>query len=194
MKLAYVGDGPRDEQMVPVLVERWIGPHERAFEAWHSIPLHQGRGYGRKAKYVAIRASRDGADALVATVDQDGGAPRLPGLLTARDELRANGELLPIAVGEAIPHGEAWLVDDLEPLRSVLGLSPGAKAPPGKDPKAELDALIDEAGRPERRVEILGLVAAQVDVARCRRARKTGLEAFHQDVLDQLGALGSAPT
>lgn len=33
MKLAYVGDGPRDERMVPAFVTGWIGPHERTFEA-----------------------------------------------------------------------------------------------------------------------------------------------------------------
>lgn len=122
----------------------------------------------------------------MATLDRDAGEPRLPDLVTARDELRARGELLPIALGEAVPHGEAWLVDDLEPLRTVLGHPATARAPARRHPKDELTVLIAAADRPERPVEVLGLLAAKVDLARCRHAGETGLRAFHDDVLREL--------
>lgn len=176
-RLSYIGDGPRDRAMVPPLVESVIGAHEMAgFTAWREIKLNHG--YEKKLLYALRRAEVMGMDGVVATVDRDRDPqPRRPALVDGRE-----GSSVPAVVGEAVPHGEAWLIDDLEALREVLSLSPEAKAPPGRNPKAELDALIDAAGRAHERLDVLGDLARAVRIARCRGATRSGLAAFLDDV------------
>ena len=59
------------------------------------------------------------AAALVATVDSDNTEGRLAELRAARDEEQRKAHL-PVAVGEAHPHGEAWLLDERATLESAL--------------------------------------------------------------------------
>lgn len=180
-RLSYIGDGHRDRAMVPPLVESVIGAHEVAdFTAWREIRLN--RGYERKLLYALRRAEGMGVDGVVATVDRDRDPqPRRPALVDGRE-----GASVPAVVGEAVPHGEAWLIDDLEALREILSLSPEAKASPGRNPKAELDALIDAVGRAHERLDVLGELARAVRLERCRGAAKSGLAAFLDDVRCQL--------
>lgn len=184
----YVADGPRDHATLPRLVESALHwPHDAAFEAWHDIKTH-GRGYERKLAYAVRAAKARGHVAVVAVVDNDRArTPRLDALRSQREAARGVG--VPTAIGEAYPHVEAWLVDDVEPLRSILGHPATDRAPAGRDPKAELDALIEAAGRADDHLVALGEVAAEVRLERCRRAHTTGFERFVHDVHAELGAL-----
>jgi hypothetical protein len=186
--ISYVSDGERDHQMLPPLVRQVIGEHEVAsFRAWHDIQLQgsfgRGRniGYGRKLAFV-IRLAESEQQGVVATVDRDSSdGGRLRELRDARSTAT-----VPVAVGEAIPHGEAWLIDDLVPLRACLGLDPQAPRPDMKDPKGSLHQLIRETGRSDL-LEVIGEIAAMVVVERCQRARDTGLAAFVSDLKAQIG-------
>ncbi len=181
----YVADGPRDRATLPPLVETVLSvEHDVEFAAWKSIKLH--KGYGRKLKYAARRALNRGDTALIAVVDRDTGDPRLPKLADQRDADRGLG--LPTAVGEANPYVDVWLIDDLQALRDVLGMDPTAKAPPGKNPKAELDALIHESDI-DGLMPALEAVAGAVRIERCRRAKETGFNAFVEDLLAELPSL-----
>ncbi|MEZ4241328.1 MAG: hypothetical protein R3F59_35260 [Myxococcota bacterium] len=184
MKLSYVGDGPRDEAMLPPLVRNVVGDQEPRFEAWHDIRLNRGRGYARKLAYAAARARDVGDDGVVAVLDTDGDPSRAATLADERERQRRT-DALPIAVGAAHPHGEAWLVDDLEPLRQILDLPATAPAPRGLHPKDELNALIDAS--PLERMEAIAQLAGAVSVERCRRARDTGLAAFLTAVRVEFG-------
>lgn len=186
MKLVhYVCDGPRDHAMVPVLVERWLElPHVAACHSWKDVRLQRGGGYRRKLLYALRRAEQAEADAVVAVVDRDRAGPeRLRELEDARAE-----STLPAAVGEAVPHGEAWLVDDLVPLREVLGWPATDKLPTGS-PKAVLDQVCRSAPGGMPAMQAFGELAARVELARCRRASSTGLAAFQADVVSVLGGL-----
>lgn len=185
--ILYVSDGERDRRMLPPIVRKVIGEHDLVdFRAWHDIQLQGsfGRakttGYGRKLSFMIAAAARDD-HSLIATVDRDrAGSERL------RELKQARGDIPPVAVavGEAIPHGEAWLVDDLVPLRTHLGLDPHAPRPDLKDPKASLHALIREADRSDV-LEIIESIAEDLAIERCQMARETGLAAFVDDLKDQ---------
>ena len=115
IKLFFVGDGPRDEAVVPHLVAKILALDalQSGFSPWAS--LHKkSKGYARKLRF-AIRQARDqNALGLVATVDSDesGRSGRLNQLRDGRDEDRQSAPPFPTSLGEAIPHLEAWLLDD----------------------------------------------------------------------------------
>lgn len=135
---------------------------------------------------------------MVATVDQDR-APareRLGELVKGRAEARERPDLVafPAAVGEARPHGEAWLLDDPVAVRDGLYL-PGQVQVPAvskvKDPKsalADLDALVDHPPG-EAPIDRLARIARALDPTRCRHAKDTGFADFVADLRSELGRL-----
>jgi hypothetical protein len=205
LKLLFAGDGPRDEATVPRLVSRLLGAEiEAVFEAWRGIRLQGGakglKGYGRKLLFL-IRLARDRDLAgVVATVDCDRGAPRekLRDLMAARSRDREAGHAIPVALGEAIPHLEAWLLDDPVAVRTALELPTAAeiKSPSKVDsPKAELHGLHRDSTCDLTEMEMLAAVARMLDVARCNHCDSTGLAEFCREVHAELGPLcNSGPT
>ncbi|MCH7885708.1 MAG: hypothetical protein IIC01_10715, partial [Planctomycetes bacterium] len=119
MRLLFVGDGDRDAATVPHLVEGILGLEiTDEFRSWKKLRLQPKstprglRGYTPKLMY-AVRAARSrGLDGVVATVDRDAEEPRsrLAKLQEGRDLDRREDPALPTALGEANPHGEAWLL------------------------------------------------------------------------------------
>src|SRR5258708_15773924 len=111
--LHFVGDGPRDEAMMPRLIERILKVDVHAdFREWKSIHLH-GKGYGKKLAF-AIRVARDAAaDGLVATVDADKAPQReqLPELQSARDHARSKALPFPTPLRTTVPHTPSYLLD-----------------------------------------------------------------------------------
>src|SRR5436305_6917758 len=116
LNLLFVGDGPRDEAVVPRLVERILNVDVTGeFEPWKELHLHgSGKGLGKKLLYMLRRARDRGAAGVVATVDADKFTKKdkLTDLKGARNKDRESGHTTPAALGEAIPHLEAWLLDD----------------------------------------------------------------------------------
>ena len=112
--------------------------------------------------------------------------------MEGRERHRSKNAPFPIALGEADPHFEAWLLDDPAGVRRALGL-PGEidvvnvmKSP---YPKDDLDQLIVKASRTDTRISCLAQIAACVDVSRCNHAKQTGLHAFVNEVRTELGPL-----
>lgn len=200
IRLLFVGDGPRDEAMTPVLVRRLLRgeaqSHDDGFRAWARINA-VGKGYDRKLMF-ALRQARDGDyHGVVATIDRDAsrGRERFKSLVAARARDREMRPALPTALGCADPHAEAWLLDDPVAVREVLAL-PGAREIPNvareADPKqalCELQALSARADDAPAR--ICGEIAACLEISRCAHRRATGLEAFARDLEEELGALRS---
>ncbi|HEV7224363.1 MAG TPA: hypothetical protein VGN42_16760 [Pirellulales bacterium] len=124
--LFFVGDGPRDGATLPPLVERILGAEVSVtFREWRPLHLRGKGGYGGKLQFI-IRAARDaGASGLVAVVDRDKDPRRrrLRDLAAGRAGDRASAPPFPTALGEAVPHVEAWLLDDLAAVRQSLRLA-----------------------------------------------------------------------
>ncbi len=187
-RLLFVGDGERDRITVPRLVEGILTKRfEEVFRPW--ARLHQGgRGYSRKLRFAALQARGVRAAGLVVTLDSDKSkkGSRRKELQQGRESLAAKGENLPMALGEASPHGEAWLLDDNVAVQRALELSPETKIPnPGKvsNAKQALEELLAlSPRRTERPLEIWEAVAAEVRLDRCRNASATGFEAFVDEV------------
>ena len=197
--LLFVGDGERDAVTVPRLVERIldtsVSEDARAWARLHGA----GKGYAHKLRY-ALRQARDiEAEGLVATVDADAEkrGVRLRKMKQARkrDRDRANAPVLPTALGEAVPHGEAWLLDDPVAVRRVLSLPEDERIPTtkrAKNPKKALHDLLAQSERAEDRpVDVWAEIAREVDPARCKHARATGFGPFINEVHEELGPLAA---
>ena len=165
-----------------------------AFRAWRDLRGH-GKGYGRKLKYARRVASNESLQGLVAIVDTDRTKPRfrLREMGKARDDERAAGHELPIAVGEAKPHAEAWLLDDAQAVRSALSLGEEADVPSVRnlrDAKGALESLLRESPRREDAPRTVWAdIAGKLDLKRCAQAKQTGFAAFAKDIKEELGSV-----
>ena len=210
MRLLFVGDGDRDGATVPGLVERILGAEITGeVLSWKEIRLQPKsapralRGYASKLMY-AVRAARSRRlDGVVATVDTDATKPRsrLAKLKKGRDLDREKAPPLPTALGEANPHGEAWLLDDPVAVRKALELPadvPIPTVPKSDGPKKALNKLMDQSPREtatgDRIQELLGAIAVNVTPNRCAHAQETGFDAFSKDVRDELGGIAHPRT
>ena len=98
--------------------------------------------------------------------------------------------MLPISIGEAIPHGEAWLLDEEKAVREALYLDgntevPGTKV--SKNPKETLTELYQESRRAsEDRTVVWEDIAKGVDLTKYSRPRETGFARFEKEVKDEI--------
>jgi hypothetical protein len=186
--LAFIGDGERDKEVVPRLVSRVLGRPVVAIqnETWRDIRLHGGTGFDRKLAFVVAAARTDGLAGVVATVDQDTVPGRLAALVKARELDRQRHLHLPIALGEARPHGEAWLLDDPSAVRDALGIDSSVPIPaPHKcaSPKTELIALLEQSrSSGERPLSAFPRIAESIDPQRCAQRERTGFAEFLDDL------------
>ena len=195
-RLFFVGDGERDAVIVPAIDKRVLNAtFESSCTRW--ARLHgAGRGYGRKLLY-SLRQARDRkADGIVATVDADKEKKgrRLRALRDARESDRSRFPAFPTAIGEAVPYGESWLLDDPVAVREAMNLPTDAEIPTvqqSSDPKETLHQLLRNSPRAEERpLRVWADIAEQVDVSRCTHGKTTGFHAFVADVRRELGSFG----
>lgn len=199
LHLLMTADGPRDEVTVPYLVAGLLGEEVRAeFTSWKDIRVRGGAkgigALGRKLLFLMRRAKDRGFAGLVATVDRDKDAAshKLSDLRQAREYDRANSKLTPAALGEAIPHVEAWLLDDPVAVRAALGFAPDAeiKSPTKiRSPKDELHALCGKCKTGQSAIELLTQLAKQLAIAHCIHAQQTGFQQFATEVERELRPL-----
>ena len=196
IRLLCVGDGERDAVTVPRLLEHILGVAvEEKTTHWPRLHREVGNGYCRQLLFVSGQARDAEVHGVVASVDRDKDRKniKLRALRAARKEQRDQGNDLPVALGEAIPHGEAWLLDDPVAVRKALRLSPDARVPTvrrTKNPKATLTELWKQGGRAgDRLLEVLADIARQVDPSRCQHAGETGFEAFADDARSEFSSL-----
>jgi len=197
LRLLLIGDGERDAVTVPCLVERILGADvEGETDEW--ARLHEGKGYGQKLRFAIRSAKAQGLHGLVVTLDRDKApkSERLRKLKEARDADRHRDIFVPTAVGEARPHGEAWLLDDQRAVREALGLPSDTDVPTGRrarNPKTELLKLLRQSPRRrERPLVVFPEIAKLVELSRCPHAEQTGFQNFSDDVVRELGSLAAA--
>ena len=192
--LFFVGDGERDAVTVPAIVKRLLAIAFRPTCARWARLHRAGRGYGRKLLY-SLRQARDRkADGVVATVDADSEKKgrRLRVLRDARESDRSRFPAFPTAIGEAVPHGESWLLDDPVAVRKAMNLPADAEIPTvqhSSDPKETLHQLLRNSPRAEERpLQVWADIAGQLDASRCRHRKATGFQGFVADVRRELGS------
>jgi hypothetical protein len=208
MKLLFVGDGSRDIAVLPALVENLLDVSDGSvrtdsvFKQWRDIELFEGgTGYRRRMQFAIAQARAERIQGLVCAVDCDKAHPRerLKELNNARDADRTKNTSLPTAIGEARPHGEAWLVDDPDAVREGLSLDSNVHVPSYKkikDPKAELNKLLDAGGATDgaARCAKMILIAEKLDPDRCKNGKATGFNEFVEEVVRELQVLSSELT
>lgn len=100
---------------------------------------------------------------------------------------------MPAALGEARPHGEAWLLDDVEAVRQALKLETAENIPSRKktsNPKQALEELISGSERGgDTRIDVLRDIAVALDPDRCKNRKTSGFDAFVKDVHAELDPL-----
>jgi hypothetical protein len=197
--LLFVTDGPRDHVTVPPIIGRILGVTVQVTPvAWARLRQQSGvSGYRRQLRFAILQAQDAKAAAVLATVDRDKDPRRtkLAELLKARDEDRAASPPFPVALGEADPHGEAWLLDDPVAVRRGLGLDGNAKVPTVRhtnSPKETIEHLRRQSGRAEDPIlDVLADIAAAVDPARYAHAKETGFHGLEKEVKHELGPVAS---
>jgi hypothetical protein len=130
----------------------------------------------------------------VFTVDTDTDPKRkkLRQLCEAREEERACAPAFPMALGEAHPHAEAWLLDDRVAVGWALGLKADNVPNVRKidSPKQELEKLKKRSPRAgDHILQVLSAIAQLVEPSRCDHARETGFHGLVVEVRQELGVL-----
>lgn len=197
MSILVVGDGPRDAVALPDVVLNLLGLDvPTVYSNWHHVSYLKGRGsaYTRKLKYLTRRALDRGCGGLAVVVDADKSPRRekLRELHRGRDEDRSSNPAFPTALGEAIPHFDAWLLDDPVAVRKGLNFGGDVEVPNAvkvDSPKKVLSKLIRACPLDDTDdSEILGEVARCLCRKRCVHAKKTGFENFCNEVDVELKA------
>jgi hypothetical protein len=194
IRILFVCDGPRDEAALPHLVATILSTDVDS----SAIPsMHLGRGGGakRKLEFALTFAQKRQAVSLVFVVDRDK-APkgeRLRALREARDAERMENPPFPTALGEADPHGDAWLLDDPVAVRKALGIDNNVKIVTVRQtnsPKSVLDDLIRSSEHCDSDLmETLGKIAQLLSYGRCVHKHETGFERWVAEVQSELGPL-----
>lgn len=181
----FVIDGNRDSKSVPALVEKVLQRRIRpTTEIWYRM---RGQGYDKKIRFAVLAAEDEGAVGVVAVIDRDNGdGTLLRRLKKSRDKEKRQNATYPIAVGEANPHLEAWLLDDSIAVRDALSLSTDVTVQgvlEADSPKNAIDSLIkSSASANEDRSAVLGSIAKHVEIKRFKQPKKTGFQAFQREV------------
>lgn len=180
--LWFVGDGPRDGAALPKLVETILGsPVRGEFSRWARLHSRTTATYARKLRFATLQAQDAKAIGLVAVVDADTLPERIRQLAAARTDHRNVNPPFPTALGQANPHGEAWLLDDPAAVRKCLSLETNVAVLPVTkcEPKSALEDLIRQSTRANqerlRSVSIsLGILPAWSTCRAAPTSRKQG--------------------
>jgi hypothetical protein len=186
----FILDGERDHITVPPLVGRILGLSIRPQnKSWARLRQKgNAKGYERQLLF-AIRQAQDAhTAALVAVVDRDKATRRekLKELISAREQTTG----YPVALGQAEPHGEAWLLDDPVAIRRGLGLKGDSEIPNIRNVESPKDTIEELRKGSEFSdapiLQVLEAIINHVDSNRFLHAKETGYEAFEKDVRHQL--------
>lgn len=199
MKLLFIGDGERDSVTIPHLVESLLSIKldNPVTQTWRDARLH-AKGFQSKLRFAVRQAIDARMDGVVATVDRDkaGNRERLKELRAGRQDDRNAAVHLPTAIGEADPHGEAWLLDDDFAVRKAFGLEkevivPAASSVP--NPKRALEDLYERCPlSAEQFLGVISEIAQTISLKRCRNAKATGFAAFVEEVESEFRAFKKA--
>jgi len=124
MRILVVSEGKHEQTGALENLLKRLGEHHHLFEhdrmANTDIPrVHKGKGYFKKALRWVLEAEKNGYDALIFLIDEDGIKKRVQEIRQAQDHNLLS--FLPRAMGVAIRMFDAWMLADEKALTEVLG-------------------------------------------------------------------------
>ncbi|QDT47331.1 hypothetical protein Pan258_13640 [Symmachiella dynata] len=146
----------------------------------HRIP-GKGGGYTKRALAWIRYADRNGFEALVLVVDQDGDTEREAQLHHAHADDRLK---FPRAIGVAVKQFDAWMLTDEKALTKVLGVQVNRQSDPenNANPKQTCRGLLDQCNDELSQTEMYARVAQEVDLDLLKGRCPRGFAAFAQRV------------
>jgi hypothetical protein len=171
--------------MEPLLSLLRGSPVSVKFQPWKALRVG---GYDKKMKFAVRVAFDERLDGVVAWADDDGAnEDRLKKLRGGRNETTQTLNV-PAAVGVAVPHAEAWILDDPAAVRQVLGMEQEEPVPSVKVsqyPKTTLNVLCAQHCPGVRVMELLPRFCQALQPSRMVHSTHTGFEAFQKDFEDR---------
>jgi len=188
MRVLIVAEGTHErEGALPELVRR-LNPMVRELQCedanWEGLPAFHGTGGGfyKRALRWLLYAKRNGFDALVLVIDQDGEPIRMRQINQAQDCVGVSD--IPRALGVAIRSFDAWMLADHEALSRVLEIAVQTQRKPEgiKRPKDVCESLRDDSLKDLPLREMYEAVARLVDLDMLRKRCPLGFEPFAERV------------
>lgn len=147
------------------------------------VHMHPGRGdrLGRKFIGIIQHAEREGFDAVVILIDQDGDNGRLKSATFAQEATLTS---FPRAIGIAVRTFDAWFLADQTALSKVLSTNVDTQPDPERiaDPKGVCQLLNESAGGSKRLRDLYSEVAAVADLQILRDRCPVGFAVFAERV------------
>ncbi len=187
MRVLLVGEGRHEESALPTLVRRVcpdLDPPEFRRAAERRFRVH---GKGRGVLKVALRwmalAQREGFDAVVVLVDEDGNRDRLTQI---EDAQATELYLIQRACGLAIRTFDAWFLADEQALSVVLG-RPISRQPDPEGiaaPKERCQRLCEEVANVGGLADLYARAAECMDLEILRNRCPQGWGVFEARLAD----------
>lgn len=183
-----------DSSALVALVRRELGNQpEFALEpvSNQKFRIHKPKGksaaYEKRALACLRYAEREGFDALVLVIDEDGQAERRTGIDNAQNHASFQ---LPRALGVAIRTFDAWMLADEIALSSVLDTTVQRQKQPEtiKRPKEQCEQILAEAGSDFELSEFYRFLVDEIDLDRLTERCPQGFAPFRA----RLGILSEA--
>jgi len=194
MRILIVSEGPHElgddslDGALVTLASRLLNENvsfERKKVSSPEVRQHtqQGKGgrYEKRALGWIRLAEREGYDAIILVIDQDGDEERKQQFDRAQDDPRFP---LPRALGVAIKTFDAWMLVDEQALSDVLGMHIDSLPNPESegDPKSKCKSLRDEARSQLRLREMYAEIAKRTDMEQLKDRCPNGFAPFAQRV------------
>jgi hypothetical protein len=143
------------------------------------IHIHRGKGKGFFQRAVAWlrEAQREGFDALILVIDEDGDSQRISQITEAQ---RCELVTVSRALGVAIRTFDAWMLADERALSQVLQLPVKTQPAPEKnrDPKQSCEAILAASGQDMGQTEFYAALAKTIDIAKLEKRCPRGFAPF----------------
>jgi hypothetical protein len=147
--------------------------------------LHgKGRGYFKRALRWMRQATRDGFDALVLLIDEDGDPDRIGQIAEAQEHWSMSD--IPRALGVAIRTFDAWFLADEQAITAVLGGPVQRQPDPEREqtPKDRCRSLVDNAGSGVALRDLYRELSEQIDLTKLEARCPRGFAPFAARVRD----------
>jgi hypothetical protein len=187
MRVLIVGEGTHEEAgALQTLVERLAGraldcQFRRVREA--NLHAHHGKTSGMEKKAIRwmLDARKEGYDALVFLVDEDGYRDRLKQAERAQEDRTSD---IGRAVGVAVRTFDAWMLSDEQALAEVLGIAVGRQPEPElqKNPKGDCAELLANSNAEMSQREFYREIVRQLSIAKLSERCPLGFAPFAERV------------
>ena len=187
MRVLIVGEGNSElAGALPALVKRLVStPVDCELDRVGRNDIHahhgKGRGYFKKAVRWLLEAEKEGYDAVVLVIDEDGNRDRVREI---RDAQEYASTAIPRALGLAIRTFDAWILADETALTQVLGYQVQQQPAPEtiRDPKSVCASLLEDAEPTVGANEMYAAVARAAQIETLESRCPKGFAPFAQRV------------